>query len=65
MNRKMSLFKLKDGVKLEHVDKLCSLGNTIGANGSASDAAKTGVKSAWRKFKELLPVLGGKMSHVV
>ena len=39
------------------VDKFCYLGDTIGAGGGARECSVTRVRCAWKKFRELLPVL--------
>ena len=49
-----------DGHQLEVLDKFCYLGDTIGARGGAEDSVTTRIRSAWGKFRELLPVLTGK-----
>ena len=44
-------------VKLECVPKFCYLGDTLGADGGADEAARARVRCAWAKFKELSPML--------
>ena len=43
--------------KLEVVASFCYLGDTLSAAGGCDLATITRVKAAWRKFKELLPIL--------
>ena len=43
--------------KLEVVASFCSLGDLLSAAGSCELSTTTRVKTAWKKFKELLPVL--------
>ena len=49
-----------DGSNLEVVPMFCYLGDMLGDNGGCFDAITTRVKSAWNKFRELLPVLTDK-----
>ena len=46
-----------DGDTLDMVDKFCYLGDTLGAGGGARECTVTRVRCAWKKFRELLPVL--------
>ena len=46
-----------EGNTLDTVDKFCYLGDTIGAGGGARECSVTRVGCAWKKFRELLPVL--------
>ena len=46
-----------EGDTLDMVDKFCYLGDTLGAGGGARDCSVTRVGCAWKKFRELLPVL--------
>ena len=48
---------LLDGSNLETVSTFCYLGDMIGDNGSCFDATTSRIKSAWKKFRELLPIL--------
>ena len=43
--------------KLEVVASFCYLGDMLSAGGSCEIADTTHVKTAWKKFRELLPVL--------
>ena len=43
--------------KLEVVASFCYLGDMLSAGGGCKIAVTTGVKTAWKKFRELLPVL--------
>ena len=49
-----------DGSNLEVVQTFCYLGDMIGNNGGCFDAITSRVKSAWKKFRELLPILTNK-----
>ena len=49
-----------DGSPLEVVPTFCFLGDMIGNNGGCFDAITMRVKSAWKKFRELLPILSNK-----
>ena len=46
-----------DLVKLEVVANFCYLGDMLSAGGGCEMAVTTCVKTAWKKFRELLPVL--------
>ena len=48
---------LLDGVALEVVPTFCYLGDMFGDNGGCSHAITTRVQCAWKKFRELLPIL--------
>ena len=48
---------LLDGSNLEAVSIFCYLGDMIGDNGGCFDATTARIKSAWKKFRELLPIL--------
>jgi hypothetical protein len=57
--------KLCTGVKVgddasERVGKFCYLGDTINANGGAESASVARTRCAWKKFRELSPILTGK-----
>ena len=43
--------------KLDVVDSFCYLGDTIGAGGGCDLSVITRIRSAWCKFRELLPIL--------
>ena len=43
--------------KLDVVDSFCYLGDTIGAGGGCVLSVITRIRSAWGKFRELLPIL--------
>ena len=43
--------------KLEVVASFCYLGDMLSAGGGCEMAVTTRVKTAWKKFRELLPVL--------
>ena len=43
--------------KLECVEKFCYLGDMIGSGGGSEEAARTRVRCAWAKFRELSPIL--------
>ena len=43
--------------KLDVVDSFCYLGDTIGAGGGCDLSVITRIRSAWGKFRELLPIL--------
>ena len=49
-----------DGDSLESVSTFCYLGDTVGDNGGCMDAITARMKSAWKKFRELLPILSNK-----
>jgi hypothetical protein len=48
---------LDEGVKFEMVDSFCYLGDMISAGGGAVDASRARVRSGWKKFQDLAPVL--------
>ena len=50
-------FALGGEANLEVVDRFCYLGDMIEDGGGATAAAKTRVKCAWAKFRQLMPVL--------
>ena len=50
------------GMSLECVNKFCYLGDVIGAGGGAEASAVARVRSGWRKFRELLPLLTSRGS---
>ena len=45
---------------LEKVDKFCYLGDMLDADGGCDSAVTTRVRSAWKNFREYLPILTGK-----
>ena len=45
---------------LEKVTKFCHLGDIISSNGGAEAAVTARMRCAWRKFRELAPVLTQK-----
>ena len=49
-----------DDSPLEVVPFFCYLGDMIGDNGGCFDAITSRVKSAWKKFRDLLPILCNK-----
>ena len=49
-------FILENEGSLECVDSFCYLGDTLGAEGGAEDAAKTRVRCLWSKYNELIPI---------
>ena len=48
------------GSNLEVVDKFCYLGEMLDAGGGADSSTVTRVRSGWKKFRELLPLLTTK-----
>jgi hypothetical protein len=46
-----------DGVVLEKVTKFCYLGDMLDAEGGADSAVTARVRGAWKKFRELSPIL--------
>ena len=49
-----------NGVSLEKVDKFCYLGDLLDADGGCDSAVTARVRSAWKKFREYLPILTSK-----
>jgi len=49
-----------NGILLEKVDKFCYLEDMLDADGGCDSAVKAIVRSAWKKFREYLPILTGK-----
>jgi len=45
---------------LECVDRFCYLGDIIESGRGCEEGSRTGVKCAWGKFRELLPILTGR-----
>ena len=48
------------GSNLKVVDKFCYLGDMLDAGGGAEPSTVTRVRSGWKKFRELLPLLTTK-----
>ena len=48
------------GSNLEVVDKFCYLGDMLDAGGGVESSTVTRVRSGWKKFRELLPLLTTK-----
>ena len=46
-----------DGEQLEAVATFCYLGDVTGERGGCQDAITARIRSAWKKFRELLPIL--------
>jgi len=44
----------------EKVDKFCYLGDMLDADGGFDSAVTARVRSAWKRFREYLPILTGK-----
>jgi len=49
-----------NGISLEKVDKFCYLGDMLDADGRCDSAVTTRVRSAWKRFREYLPIQTGK-----
>ena len=49
-----------NAVSLEKVDKFCYLADMLDADGGCNSAIAARVRSAWKKFREYLPILTGK-----
>jgi len=49
-----------NGVSLEKVDKFCYLRGMLDADGGCDSAVTARVRSAWKMFREYLPILTGK-----
>ena len=50
-----------DWQKIEVVaEKFSYLGDTVGASGAVDDSVSSRCQSAWKKFRELLPLLTSK-----
>ena len=52
------------GCNLEVMDRFCYLGDTLDACGGAESSTITRVRSGWKKFKELLPLLTTKATSL-
>ena len=48
---------LDQNVEFESVDRFCYLGDMISAGGGAELSSRMRVRCAWRKFRELSPIL--------
>ena len=48
---------LAEASKLQCVHKFCYLGDMLGFGCGAGDAVRSRVRCAWRKFRELAPIL--------
>ena len=46
--------------KFERVGKFCYLGDVINADGGVESASVARIRCAWKKFRELLPILTGR-----
>jgi hypothetical protein len=53
-------WNIGNGDIIERVGKFCYLGDMINADGGADSAVVARVRSAWKKFRELLPILTHK-----
>ena len=52
--------------KLDVVDSSCYLGDTIGAGGRCDLSVIPRIRSAWGKFRELLPILTSRaLSYII
>ena len=52
------------GIDYEVVDQFCYLGDMLNAGGGAEASSIARVRSGWKKFRELLPILTGRaFSH--
>ena len=51
---------LHNGESLEVVQEFCYLGDVIGSSGGCYDAITARMKSAWKSFRELLPILSNR-----
>ena len=55
-----------DGVEYDVVDQFCYLGDMLSAGGGAEACTIARIRSGWKKFRELLPLLTGRVfSHKV
>ena len=46
-----------DGDEFDMVNEFCYLGDVCGESGGCADAATSRIRSAWKAFHELLPIL--------
>ncbi|MBJ5627073.1 hypothetical protein JGG67_22900, partial [Salmonella enterica subsp. enterica serovar Derby] len=53
-------FDIGNGDSLEKVERFCYLGDMVSADGGADSAVTARVRSTWKKFKELAPILTSK-----
>ena len=54
-----------DGETLESVSTFCCLGDIIGNTGDCMDAITARIKSAWKKFREILLVFAASFFTLV
>ena len=52
------------GCNIEVVDRFCYLGNMLDAGGGAESSTITRVRSRWKKFRELLPLLNSNTTSL-
>ena len=57
---KDKVMQLGEGEECEVVDKFCYLGDMLSVGGGADAAVVTRIGSAWKKFRELKPILTSK-----
>lgn len=53
-------FKVDEEMSLEKVDRFCYLGELISCNGDVNTAVTARMRCAWKKFRELSPILSAK-----
>ena len=58
-------FDLGDGVVLEKVEKFCYLGDMLSKEGGAELVVVTRIRGAWKKFRELAPIVTSKGASLV
>ena len=46
-----------NGEEIEKVSSFCYLGDLVGQHGECFDATTARIRSAWKKFRDLLPIL--------
>ena len=51
--------------KLECIKKFCYLGDMIGSGGGSEETARTRVRCAWAKFRELSPILTARGASLI
>src|SRR5664279_2122963 len=51
---------LENGTSVECVDEFCYLEDMLSSDGGAGEASRVRVKCAWKKFRELSPILVAK-----
>jgi len=49
-----------NGISLEKIDKFCYFGDMLDVDGGCDSTVTARVRSAWKKFREYLPILTGK-----